>query len=87
MPSNAGYSGTPLARKLGISDGDLVVTLNAPEGYRGMLAPLPAGSKVTSRIPRDARLVHVFSTSRKDLARQLRRLRGQIAQDGVVWVS
>ena len=39
----AGYSGTPLARKLGITEGAKVYADGAPPGYRTLLTPLPAG--------------------------------------------
>ena len=39
----AGYSGTPLARKLGIKDGSRIFLLNAPGNYLQLVAPLPAG--------------------------------------------
>jgi hypothetical protein len=39
----AGYSGTPLAKKLGIKEGFAVAVVNAPEGYMGLVEPLPAG--------------------------------------------
>jgi len=38
----AGYSGTSLAKKLGIKDGTTILTVNAPENYRELLDPLPA---------------------------------------------
>src|SRR5579859_8298700 len=42
-PEMAGYSGTPLARKLGIKESGNVLAVGAPKGYREMLEPLPEG--------------------------------------------
>ena len=55
----AGYSGTPLAKKLGIRDGSRVVALGAPPGYQALLAPLPDAAvwvswpKKAARLPTD----------------------------------
>ena len=48
----AGYSGTPLARKLGIKDTMRVAALNAPDGLDEWLAPLPGGVKLTASWPK-----------------------------------
>jgi len=83
----AGYSGTPLARKLGIKEGAVVVALAAPANYSTLLAPMPRGARITARASGAPDFVHVFSTKRDDLDARLRKLRPAIAQDGVVWVS
>src|SRR4051794_5462243 len=41
--SAAGYSGTPLAKKLGMTEGRTVFVIGAPPTYRALLAPLPPG--------------------------------------------
>lgn len=83
----AGYSGTPLARKLGVTDETTIVAIGAPKNYRALLAPLPAGARISPRGSTAPRFVHLFSTARADLAKRLHQLRGTLAQDGVVWVS
>lgn len=60
----SGYSGTPLAAKLGIKAGMAVRAVNAPQGYRGLLAPLPDGASITMRAGTKANLVHHFATRR-----------------------
>jgi hypothetical protein len=47
----AGYSGTPLPQKLGIKPGDKVAVLNAPWEYPSVVAPLPEGVSVMTRVP------------------------------------
>jgi len=64
-----------------------VVALDAPRNYAALLAPVPDGVTFTSVPGREPRFVHVFATSRAELARRLKALRTSIAQDGVVWVS
>ena len=88
MSANAaGYSGTPLARKLGIDDGTVVVAVRPPDNYAALVAPLPRGAKITARAPKHPAFVHLFATERAELAVRLGGLRRVIQQDGVVWVS
>lgn len=83
----AGYSGTPLARKLGIKEGSRVLVLGAPEGYESMLAPLPPGVTFVTQATRDVDLAQVFVTRRAELEQQLAALRRQLRVDAAVWVS
>ena len=85
MPS--GYSGTPLSKKLGIAEGAAVAAIGAPKHYAQLLAPLPMGAKLVTKVPKAASFVHVFATERAVLARHLVSLRKGIAKNGVVWVS
>jgi hypothetical protein len=86
-PPPAGYSGTPLARKLGIVGGSRVVTRHAPGGYAGLLAPLPPGVVFGKRVSPRTDLIHVFSDRKASLRGELEALRRSIRSDGVVWVS
>jgi hypothetical protein len=83
----AGYSGTPLSSKLGIKPGHAIHPIDAPPGYRTLLAPLPAGVAFASRLSNAVDLVHVFVTAEKTLAATLTRIRKQMRPDAVVWVS
>ena len=87
MAKTAGYSGTPLAKKLGIADGMRLAALNAPQGYVSWLTGLPPTARIVSDVAKDAVAVHMFATERQKLERALLRLRTTIAQDGFVWVS
>ncbi len=84
----AGYSGTPLWKKLGYREGTTACIVGAPEGYAGMLA-LPFGMSVdwSERASTRTSLVHLFATSESALKTKLRSLRKAIAPDGVIWVS
>ena len=85
--SNSGYSGTPLARKLGIVAGSRVVPLHAPDDYLDWLAPMPEGVRFEARVSAATDVVHVFTDRRAELAAQLDSLRGRIAPAAAVWVS
>ncbi|MBT5903228.1 MAG: DUF3052 family protein [Opitutaceae bacterium] len=86
-PSTPGYSGTPLFRKLGIDEGTVVVSKNAPTEYRTWLEPLPADVVFSNRLSRKTDIVHLFTTDRAELIRELRKLRTRIRPNAAVWVS
>ena len=82
-----GYSGTPLAQKLGIKPGTTVVAINAPASYRRLLGKLPARVKFSHQITEGMRFIHLFTAERNELKKMLPILRQKMAQDGTVWVS
>ena len=83
----AGYSGTPLAKKLGITAGCKVLCIDAPAGYRGLLEPIPDGVTFTSRAGACVDLAHLFVTERARLAKELASLRRKLRPETPVWVS
>jgi len=85
--ASAGYSGTPLAKKLGIVEALTVVALNPPKHYAALLEPMPDGARIVARTPKSPAFVHLFTTKRGDLATQLTRLRKSLVPSGTVWVS
>jgi hypothetical protein len=82
----AGYSGTPLVRKLGIRDGMKINVLNAPRAYDDIVE-LPPGVRMAGPRAADLDFVHVFAAEAKRLDDTLRRLRARISQSGMIWVS
>lgn len=84
----AGYSGTPLSKKLGIKPGSIVLTIAAPRDYRDWLAPLPESVSFVSK-PKKAHcdIVHVFVASLADLTRALPLARDAMKPDGAIWIS
>ena len=82
----AGYSGTPLAKKLGYADGTVVVASGAPTEFKTALGPLPA-VRFANKADAATDIAHAFVTKRSDLAAQLGKLRTQLRDDAVVWVS
>lgn len=83
----SGYSGTPLARKLGIGAGCRLHLRDAPANYAALLAPLPEGVRWVPRIDADTDLIHVFATRRAQLERALRASLATMRADAVLWVS
>jgi hypothetical protein len=83
----AGYSGTPVLKKLGIKPGWRVYAENAPDHYLQLLGPLPAGASLLPEIADKIDMVHLFTKEACELAARLGELRGAIEEDGVIWVS
>jgi hypothetical protein len=84
----AGYSKTPLWKKLGYKSGMTVILKGAPANYKKLLS-LPASESIkwTETADSEADLVHVFTVSADELKTSLKALRTCIALDGMVWVS
>ena len=68
----AGYSGTPLARKLGIKPGARLYVVGAPGNYRILVTPLPERVTLVTRIDESTDIVHTFVTKRARLKEALR---------------
>jgi hypothetical protein len=83
----AGYSNTPLAKKLGVKEGSLVCVIAGPSKYRSLLTPLPAGVRFSETPNKTTELVHAFATERAELARMLKGLRRSLCDEAAVWVS
>jgi hypothetical protein len=83
----AGYSGTPLAKILGITERSRVVTKHAPDDYARLLKPVPPGAVFEKKISQHTDIIHVFSDRRSSLKAELVALRKSIKSDAAVWVS
>ena len=82
----AGYSGTPLAKKLGIVEQPRLIVLSAPWNYERTLG-LPAGKyEYPSRLRRQELFVHLFISQTRGL-RQLGSINAMLADTGMLWVS
>ena len=82
-----GYSGTPLATKLGIKDGFAVLGINPPDNFDELLAPLPDGVTMLAAPRPEIDLIHLFTNSRDELFDELARCVRLIKQNGSIWVS
>lgn len=83
----AGYSGTPLPKKLGIKPGARLGLLKAPDGFEATLGGLPEGvtTRTTARGPFD--VVLYFTTTRADLERRFEALAKTLDQAGGLWIA
>jgi hypothetical protein len=82
-----GYSGKPLALKLGIKPGFRMAVINPPPHYAALVAPLPAGVTLHDVEYGQLNCIHLFVTTYADLAQHLGALRAQIVANGMIWVS
>lgn len=85
----AGYSGTPLAKKLGIRAGDRVGLVEAPEGFEDLLAPLPEDAEPERdlRQGEDYPVMILFSLAADHLDEALPRTARHLPADGGLWVA
>lgn len=81
-----GYSGKSLAAKLGVKDGTRIWGLNAPDGYRDLLGPLPEGATYVED-PAEADLLHAFAADRSTLAASALHLTSAPHQGAALWIS
>jgi hypothetical protein len=83
----AGYSGTPLVRKLGIREGAVVGIRAAPPGFDATLGELPDGARMKRRATPPVDVVIAFFTARAKLAAACEGLGRAIYPDGALWVA
>ena len=82
---SAGYSGTPLPRKLGVKPGHRVALLGAPAGFA--LDDLPEDVRIVRRAGGTADVIVSFHTARADLERRLATLRAMMAPASGLWIA
>jgi hypothetical protein len=85
--SVAGYSGTPLHKKLGVKASSRVFLVGEPEGYAELLAPLPEGVVFERSVSPKTDLAHIFATRKEELARHLGVMRQKLSPEATLWVS
>jgi hypothetical protein len=84
--SSEGYSGTPLARKLGIVEGVTFAVVSDPGHAEELLAPLPPGAQRIEAVD-EADVVVLFTTSRADLEERLAALGAAVFPDRTLWIA
>jgi LPS O-antigen subunit length determinant protein (WzzB/FepE family) len=87
MTASAGYSGTPLPKKLGIKDGARVAFIDSPEGFEDTLGPLPDGVAIKRQLRGPLDVVVFFTASRAKLERRIEKLRAALDPAGRLWVA
>ena len=84
----AGYSGTPLPKKLGIGEGARLALVRAPDGFAAFLAPLlPNGVRVRSRLSGTLDVVLFFVTRRSELERRFAGMARALEPAGGLWIA
>lgn len=83
----AGYSGTPLAVKLGIKAGATVVAIAAPPNYRALLSPIPPGVRFARTVSKGTDITHLFVLRASNLETCLHSTMLKMRSDAAIWVS
>ena len=84
----AGYSGKPLAEKIGINSGDTVLVVQSPQAYKSFFGLLPDHVRVVKQSSAESvRIAHLFVLRKTELKKQLTTLKKQITKNGMIWVS
>ena len=90
MTDPTGYSGTPLAQKLGMKDGQRVTFVGLPKSLddlRTARAFVNVANAKWGKFGKSRDLIHAFTTSRGDLEKHSKALMDAIVPDGTVWIS
>ena len=85
--NTAGYSQTPLAKKLGLKDGFIIRLINPPAHYLSLFADLPTGLIIGENDSIKKNFIHFFTTSKEELEQRLIALKNELIQNGMIWVS
>ena len=83
----AGYSGTPLWKKLGFKEGFISLSVNVPENYDDLITGLPEKVVFDKKTTTEKDLIHFFTKDAKELFETLPELKKEIKQNGMIWVS
>jgi len=86
IPTTAGYSGTPLPKKLGIREQYAVVLVNAPPRFERKLEPLPEGAEFVENAA-GARVAMQFAMSEAELVRDFRPLVKALPDKVALWIA
>lgn len=83
----AGYSGTPLWKKLGLKDGGTLATVNAPASFADDLGDLPPLANIRKGLKVEELLCIVFVADRAGLEKQVALAAKKLHRDGSLWIS
>jgi len=83
----AGYSGTPLAKKLGIKEGSRIALVNAPKDFPSELKELPDGVEFLKPSAKSLDIILFFVLSERALARDFAKLSQRLTPNGMIWIA
>jgi hypothetical protein len=83
----AGYSSTPLAKKLGIKEGSRIALVNAPKDFESELGELPVKVEFVKRPTKALDIVLFFVLSQRELVRDFAKLAEKLATNGMIWIA
>jgi hypothetical protein len=83
----AGYSSTPLAKKIGIKEGSRIALVNAPKDFESELGELPYKAEFVRRLINSLDIILFFVLTERMLARDFGRLIRKLAMNGMIWIA
>jgi hypothetical protein len=83
----AGYSGTPLPKKLGVKENQRIALINAPDSFGESLGELPHNTQIVNRLTSPLDLVMLFVDQEKQLVKQFPSIAVKLAPHGMIWVA
>jgi len=83
----AGYSDTPLTKKLGIKERSRIGLVNAPEGFQKQLGVLPANAQIVARLLKPLDIILLFTDAEKILIRDFPSLAKKLSTNGTIWIA
>jgi len=82
-----GYSGTPLAKKLGIKSGFIISLVNAPDYYFDLFTDMPGDIMVNDDFGAKKDFIHFFTKQKEEYTTYLPKLKEQLKPNGMIWAS
>jgi len=83
----AGYSGTPLPKKLGIKAGSRIALVNAPADFKSVLGDLPANVEFVTRSSKSLDIILFFVLTEYALVRDFAKLAARLVPNGMIWIA
>lgn len=83
----AGYSGSPLPKKLGLKEGSRIALVNAPKDFERELGELPSNAEIVTRVTKPLDIVLLFVLNERALLRDFDKLAKKLASNGMIWVA
>ena len=83
----AGYSSTPLPKKLGIKEGSRIALINAPKDFPQALGELPHNAEIVARVTKPLDIALLFVTTERALLRDFEKLSAKLVSNGMIWVA
>jgi len=84
---SAGYSKTPLVKKLGIKPGFNIYFANPPDNLQTLLGELPENVTLLNKLKGPVNYIHLFTKSKEELQTQFPILKEALMQNGLLWIS
>jgi hypothetical protein len=83
----AGYSGTPLAKKIGIKEGSRIALVNAPKDFQSELTGLPANVEFVKQTAKSLDIIIFFVLTGRALVKDFAKLAARLTTNGMIWIA